>query len=40
MMDMGGMMGEMPAESPETAPESPEVEQGEQVITENETSVK
>lgn len=40
MMDMGGMMGGMPAESPENAPESPEVEQGEQVITETEESPK
>jgi hypothetical protein len=40
MMDMGGMMGEMPAEAPETVPESPEAGQGEQVIAESETSAK
>ena len=39
-MDMGGMLGEMPENAPENAIESPEVEQPEQVITEEKEVAK
>ena len=39
-MDMSGMMGEMPENPAENAPESPEVADGEQVIGEGETDAK
>ena len=40
MMDMGGMMGDIPENPAENAPESPEVADGEQVIDEGETDAK
>lgn len=39
-MDMGGMMGKMPENAAENAPESPEVADGEQVIDEGENDAK